>query len=64
MTMTMKYKGYVGSVEVDVDEGVFYGKLLHIRDLVNYEADTPGNLKIAFMEAVDEYLEDCAERVF
>ncbi|WP_138422515.1 type II toxin-antitoxin system HicB family antitoxin [Maritimibacter alexandrii] len=57
----LKYKGYVGSVEVDVNDDLLFGKLLHIRDLVNYEAETPSGLKIAFESAVDDYLQDCLE---
>lgn len=59
--MMLKHKGYIGSVEVDVDAGILYGKLLHIRDLVNYEAETPAKLKAEFEAAVEEYLEDCIE---
>ena len=58
---TMTYKDYAGSAEVSVEDGVLYGKLLGIRDLVTYEADTPAGLKAAFVESVDDYLADCAE---
>jgi predicted HicB family RNase H-like nuclease len=57
----MKYKSYIGSLEVSEADDCLYGKLLHINDLVTYEADTPKQLKAAFIEAVDEYLADCAE---
>jgi predicted HicB family RNase H-like nuclease len=56
---TLKHKGYVGSIEVDVESDVLYGKLLHIRDLINYEADSPAALKIEFEAAVDDYLANC-----
>lgn len=58
--MNLKYKGYVGSIEVDLEANLLFGKLLHIRDLVNYEAPNPADLKTAFEEAVDDYLADCA----
>lgn len=57
--MNLKYKGYVGSIEVDLEANLLFGKLLHIRDLVNYEAQNPADLKTAFEEAVDDYLADC-----
>jgi predicted HicB family RNase H-like nuclease len=60
--MNLKYKGYVGSVDVDLEANLLFGKLLHIRDLVNYEAQNPADLKLAFEEAVDDYLDDCAEQ--
>lgn len=58
--MNLKYKGYVGSIEVDLEANLLFGKLLHIRDLVNYEAQNPADLKTAFEEAVEDYLADCA----
>ncbi len=56
---SLKYKGYIGSVEFDLDENILFGKLLHIRDLVTYEACDIKGLQSAFQEAVDDYLEDC-----
>nr|WP_321511656.1 type II toxin-antitoxin system HicB family antitoxin [uncultured Celeribacter sp.] len=58
----LKYKGYVGSADVDYEDDVLCGKLLFIKDLVTYEAETPQGLKQAFQEAVDDYLADCAEQ--
>lgn len=55
----LEYKGYLGSAEVSVEDGVVFGKLLYIRDLVTYEASTPVSLFSAFKEAVDDYIEDC-----
>lgn len=58
---TLSYKGYEGTVEVDMDEGVCRGKLLFIPDTVTYAAETPKLLKGAFKEAVDDYLATCQE---
>lgn len=56
----LEYKGYTGSVEVSIGEGVLHGKVLFINDLVTYEAaDVPG-LRQEFEAAVDDYLETCA----
>lgn len=57
----LEYKGYIGSVETDFDDDILFGKLLHIRDLVTYEAESPKALNEAFREAVDDYLADCEE---
>jgi predicted HicB family RNase H-like nuclease len=57
----MKYKGYIGSVEVSEADDCLFGKLLHINDLVNYEAETPRQLVDAFHEATNDYLATCAE---
>ncbi len=57
----MQFKGYQGSVEVSLDDDILHGKLLFVNDLVTYEAKTPAELRIAFEESVNDYLETCAE---
>lgn len=57
----LKYKGYLGSVEVSLEDKCLHGKLLHVRDVVSYEGDTVEELRCSFHEAVDDYLETCAE---
>jgi predicted HicB family RNase H-like nuclease len=56
-----EYRGYIGSVELDVESMVLVGKLLFIRDTITYSAKTPPELESAFKEAVDDYLATCAE---
>lgn len=55
----MKYKGQLGSIEHDLDQGILYGKLLFINDLVTYEAESLRGLESEFRISVDEYLADC-----
>lgn len=55
----LKYKGYEGSTEIDMERGVCRGKILFINDLVTYEAETPIKLKEEFEAAVDDYIETC-----
>ena len=57
----LKYKGYIGSVDLSVDDGVLHGKLLFISDLVTYEAENATGLVEAFHEAVDDYLAYCED---
>jgi predicted HicB family RNase H-like nuclease len=57
----MTYKGYAGSAEVSDEDGVVHGRLLGIRDLVTYEAETFAGLDAAFRNAVDDYLADRSE---
>ncbi|WP_303901328.1 type II toxin-antitoxin system HicB family antitoxin [Thiohalomonas denitrificans] len=61
MSKALRYKGYLGSVEVDLSSGNLHGKLLFIDDLVTYEANTVQELEEAFRESVDDYLQTCAE---
>ncbi|RKX34925.1 MAG: toxin-antitoxin system HicB family antitoxin [Verrucomicrobia bacterium] len=57
----MQYRGYLGSVECNVEDNCLFGKILYINDLVNYEADSPAGLKQAYEEAVDDYLSTCGQ---
>jgi predicted HicB family RNase H-like nuclease len=57
----LEYKGYIGSIDVDFQGNFLHGKLLYIRDLVTYQGNSPEELRLAFEESVDFYLEDCAE---
>ena len=51
-----EYRGYIGSVEYSEEDGVFFGKLIGIRDLVSYEGETLELLEKDYREAVDFYL--------
>ena len=57
----LKYKGYLGTIEPDLETGELFGKLAFIRDLITYEAETLKALEKAFQESVDGYLESCGE---
>ncbi len=61
MSNVMKYKGYSARVEYDDEDGILFGKLAGIDDIVGFHADTVENLRAAFREAVDDYLEACAK---
>ena len=59
MSNTMKYKGYIGSVEFSEKNGVFFGKVMGIRALIFYEGITAQELVEDFHGAVDDYLALC-----
>ncbi|WP_438753665.1 type II toxin-antitoxin system HicB family antitoxin [Pararhizobium sp. O133] len=58
---TMSYKGYTARIEFDAADEIFFGKLAGIADGVGFHADTVADLKTAFHEAVDDYIETCAK---
>jgi predicted HicB family RNase H-like nuclease len=60
VTNTMSYKGYSARVEYDDEDGIFVGRIAGIRDVVGFHADSVSELKEAFHEAVEDYLETCA----
>lgn len=59
--VTVKHKGYEGSVEIDLERNVCRGKILFINDLVTYEAADIKSIQKEFEAAVDDYLETCEQ---
>jgi predicted HicB family RNase H-like nuclease len=57
---TMTYKGYTARIDFDDRDDILVGRLLGIRDIVSFHADNVTELRTAFEEAVDDYLEACA----
>lgn len=57
----MKYKGYIGQVEFDDEDGVFYGRVEGIRDVVTFQGTSVEEIRQAFWDSVDAYLEFCKE---
>jgi predicted HicB family RNase H-like nuclease len=58
---TIKYKDFVGSVEVSIKDKCIHGKILFINDLVTYEANSPDKIENEFKAAVDDYIETCKD---
>lgn len=55
----MTYKGYAARIEYRDEDACFVGHLVGIRDVVGFHGDSVDELRIAFEEAVDDYLETC-----
>lgn len=60
MNDILQYKNYYASVHFSAADEVFFGKILGINDLVSFEGSSVNDLKAAFEEAVDDYLNTCA----
>ncbi len=60
MSNTMSYKGYSARIDYDDEDGIFVGRIAGIRDGVGFHADSVAELREAFHEAVEDYLETCA----
>lgn len=59
MRNTMRYKGYIARIEYSDEDGCFVGHLAAMRDIVGFHADSVTELRTAFEEAVDDYVEAC-----
>lgn len=57
---TMSYKGYSARVEYDDEDGIFFGRVAGIRDGINFHGETVEELRTAFHESIDGYLDVCA----
>jgi predicted HicB family RNase H-like nuclease len=62
MSNYLHYKNYSGSLEFSEKDAVFHGKVVGIKDLISFEGDNVTDLVQDFHNAVDEYLEFCAEQ--
>ena len=54
--MSISYKGYIGTVELSIEDNLITGKLLRIPDSVSYEGKTVSEFIKDFHNAVDNYI--------
>ena len=57
----MEYKGYFGLVEYDESAEIFFGRVINIDDVITFESESAKEIKQAFRDSLDDYLEFCAE---
>jgi predicted HicB family RNase H-like nuclease len=58
---TMTHKGYTARVEFDERDSIFAGRILGITDVIGFHGETVGELRAAFVEAVEDYIDTCAK---
>lgn len=58
----MEYKGYFTKVEFDDEANIFHGEVINLRDVLTFQGETVNELRKAFKDSIDDYLEFCAER--
>ncbi len=56
---TMKYKKYSARIEYSDADGCFVGHIAGIKDIVGFHGESVNELRTAFDEAVEDYLETC-----
>jgi len=59
MSSTMTYKGQTARIDFDARDSILVGRLVGITDVVSFHAESVAELRAAFEEAVDDYLEAC-----
>ena len=60
MNDILQYKEYYASIQFSATDEIFTGRVLGINDLINFEGASVSELKKAFKEAVDDYLQTCS----
>ncbi len=58
----LTYKGYTAEVEYDANEGILYGRVLDLRDVITFQSESATDIVREFRTSVDEYLAFCAEQ--
>jgi predicted HicB family RNase H-like nuclease len=58
----LNYKGYVGHVEYDENAEIFCGEVINIKDVITFQGKTVKEIKKAFIDSIDDYLDFCSSR--
>lgn len=58
---TMKHGKYIAVIEFDEDAGFFHGEVINLNDIVTFQGRSVIELRKAFKESIEDYLEACAE---
>ncbi len=58
----LMYKGYIGFVEFDDEADIIHGEVITTRDVITFQGKTVTEIKKAFRESIDDYLEFCTSR--
>jgi len=56
---TLNYKRYIAEIEFDLEENIYFSNIVGVRDTVGFHGESVTELKEAFQDAVDFYLDSC-----
>ena len=54
---TMTYRGYTAKIVYSSEDDCLVGHLIGIRDIVGFHGDSVAEIRVAFKESVDFYLD-------
>ena len=63
MENLLKYKGYRAKTYYSDEDACFVGEVVGINDVIGFDGESVEELHESFHEAVDAYLESCADLV-
>jgi predicted HicB family RNase H-like nuclease len=56
---TIQYNGYQANIVYEAEDDLLIGHIMHINDIIGFHGTSLEEMKVAFKEAVDDYLEYC-----
>ena len=56
---TLACNTYTANIEIDGEDEIFFGRIAAINDVIGFHAERVAELKLAFHEAVDDYIKTC-----
>jgi len=59
---TMTHDGYVATIELDEEAGIFHGEVINTRDVLTFQGLSIDELKTAFRHTIGDYVEWCRDR--
>lgn len=59
MKEVIEYKGFIGSVQFNSIDEIYFGKIEGIEDLISFEGKSVTQLEKAFKESVNDYILLC-----
>jgi predicted HicB family RNase H-like nuclease len=58
----MSYRGYSARIEYSDEDGCLIGRIAGIQDIISFHGDSVEDIRRAFHESVDFYLDTCAKK--
>lgn len=58
----MRHGDYIARIDYDEERETFHGRIINIRDVVNFYGGSPQELKREFETSLNVYLDLCRER--
>jgi len=62
MNSTLKYKNFIATIKYSEEDEAFIGKIEGINSVVSFEGQSVQELKDAFRDAVEDYLDFCKRK--
>ena len=59
---TMTYQGYAAKIEYSDEDKCLVGRIAGIQDVIGFHADNVTDLRLAFEDAVEDYLSYCSDQ--